>query len=134
MIANTLQSNTTAAPYQLRVSTPLMVEEGALDRSAPPCTETGHLCRSYFFEGQANQTVSVMYSSEFLPYLTVVDPNGEVIAEGQVNHQGGADVELTTNGWYQLIISNVEASDRGNFIVSVLKAENSTKPEEVSQQ
>lgn len=134
VIANTPVSDVSAS-YQLRASAPLMVEHGALDRSTPPCTEAGNLCRSYFFEGQANQAVSIVYDSEFEPYLAVIDPNGQTIANGAVeSYRGGVVINLTADGWYQLVIRNTEVGDRGNFILSVHEAENSDESQVVSQQ
>lgn len=123
VIANTINTADVTAPYQLRASTPLLVEEDALDSSTPPCTEAGHLCRSYFFEGQTNQTITIFFLSEFTPYLELLDPNGQLLGSGQVDDQGWLEVDLPTDGWYQLLISNVEASDRGNFLLSVHEAE-----------
>lgn len=133
VIANALNPREYAS-YQLEATTLLLLETGAIDRSTPPCTEAGHLCLSYAFQGQANQVVSVAHSAEFTPYLELVDPNGQVIANGQADSQGSLALELPADGWYRLYISNVDQEERGAFTLAIRKVENATQSQSVSRQ
>ncbi|MGF1495309.1 MAG: trypsin-like peptidase domain-containing protein [Elainellaceae cyanobacterium] len=133
----TVMINTTqpgeVGSYQLRMTAPMLVEEGAIDLSTAPCTTEGNLCRTYSFQGQANQTISILHGAEFMPYLVLFGPNGDVVASGQVEQQGASTIELPADGWYDLVVGNVDPGDRGNFFISVHDTQDLVETEEVSQ-
>ncbi|MGJ3248151.1 MAG: S1C family serine protease [Elainellaceae cyanobacterium] len=133
VIANTLRSGESGS-YQLRATTPMLVENGSLDRSAPPCLEEGLRCREYHFSGNANQAVSILFSSSnFDPYLILLDANNNVIAGGRAERQAFITLELPADGWYTLVISNTSPQEMGGFSVAVHDAQELSEVIAVSQ-
>jgi S1-C subfamily serine protease len=120
--------------YQLQITTPILVEGGALDRSAAPCLDNVSRCRDYQFRGEAGQTVTVLlHGAEFDPYLLLLNPNGEVVKRGETPRQGIFSVELPQEGWYTLVVSSVDPQATGNFFVSIHNAADFSPATEVSQ-
>lgn len=120
--------------YQLRATQPFLVEQGSLNNRTRPCFEGGQRCRDYEFQGQANQTITVVLrQAEFDPYLVVLDAAGNVVARGKTDRDAVVNFTLPEDGWYTLLVSSVEAEASGQFWVSVHDIETLTAQEEVSQ-
>ncbi|MEL6221548.1 MAG: trypsin-like peptidase domain-containing protein [Cyanobacteria bacterium J06627_8] len=132
VIANALESGE-LGNYQLQISTPIMFESGAIDVSTPPCTSEGILCRTYSFAGQAEQTVSIAHRADFVPFLMLLDPNGDVVASGQAEPQGVFTLDLATDGWYELLIMPAQSDERGQFLLSVHDAQDLIELADASQ-
>lgn len=119
--------------YDLRISRPLLVEQGRIDESSAPCLNNGARCQQYGFQGQAGQTVTMVAQSAFDSYLIVQDAKGETIVEGQVDQAGNASFQLPSDGWYYLIVAGTQPEAEGTFIVSILDDQDMPRSTNVSQ-
>lgn len=119
--------------YQLRVTTPLLAEQGRLTPNSPRLQD-GSPYSSYSFMGKANQSIDVaLYKFDFDPYLILMDADGKKIAEGKVDRHSTINTKLPRDGAYTLIVSTVKPSDRGQFSFSVQVSEGNTSPKQISQ-
>lgn len=133
VVANALQPERSGR-YQLRATQPFLVERGSLERHTRPCFEGGQRCQDYHFQGQANQTVTVLLQqAEFDPYLALLDASGNVITRGQTDRDAMLSFTLHEDGWYTLLVSSVEIDANGQFMVSVHDTETLTSTQDVSQ-
>jgi len=119
--------------YDLRISRPLLVEQGRLDASSAPCFSNGARCQQYGFQGQAGQTVTMWAQSAFDSYLIVQDAKGETVVEGQADREGNVTFQLPTDGWYSLIVAGVHAEAEGSFVVSIMDDQDMPRSTSVSQ-
>jgi serine protease Do len=119
--------------YQLRATEPVLVERGMLDRRTRPCTSEGLLCETYAFQGNADQTVTViLHQAEFAPFVILLDEAGEPVATGQ-SGDAFANFTLPAAGWYTLVVSNTQPEATGEFVVSVHDTATLMPAEEISQ-
>lgn len=133
VIANATQADRTGR-YQLRATEPMLMEQGRLTSRTRPCFAGGQRCQDYPFQGEENQTVTVvLQQAEFTPYLVLLDAEGQIIAEGQTDPEAVVNFTLPASGWYTLIVSSVEPEAQGQFVVSVHDTETLTPAEAVSQ-
>ncbi len=75
------------------------------------------------FQGKANQRVTILAtSSQFDPYLFLLGPNGQVIAQ---DDDGGGDLNakielrLPTDGTYRVVVNSPETNARGTYRLTV---------------
>ncbi|NEO99379.1 MAG: hypothetical protein F6K58_11990 [Symploca sp. SIO2E9] len=132
VIANTSKPGDSGS-YRLRLTTPMLVEKGAIHQGTPVCFSKKQRCYEYQFLGQTNQNVTIFLNSEFSPFLRLVDPNGEVIAQGTTELKDVLSVNLPNQGKYRLIVSNVNLQDRGKFFLSVHDTEDLVRTEAISK-
>lgn len=119
--------------YQLRATEPILVEQGVLHGRSRTCSDSGHRCQTYAFEGRPNQTVTViLHRAEFAPYIALLDASGQRITTGQ-SGEAFVNFTLPAAGWYTLVVSNTDPAASGQFTVSVHDTETLAIPREVSQ-
>ena len=119
--------------YQLRATEPMLVEEGTLNGRTRTCSDSGHRCQIYPFQGRANQTITViLHQSDFAPYLVLLDSSGQPVATGQTG-EAFINFTLAENDWYTLVVSNVDSADSGQFRISVHDTETLIASREISQ-
>ena len=115
------QGNDETGEYQLYASSPILVRQDQLDASLPVCFDDGSTCFQYRFQASASQTVTVLVSAGFAPYVEVYNQaTGERIASGSgesgINRM---EVELPQEGSYKLVVGSVAESADGKFLVSI---------------
>ncbi|NER33804.1 MAG: tetratricopeptide repeat protein [Oscillatoria sp. SIO1A7] len=104
---------------------PLLQQEGSLspgDRTL----DDGKLYDSYSFQGRAGQTVTIsVESDEFDTYLTLLDADGEKIAENDDsagNNNSAIVATLPEDGSYEVIVNSYNANGRGKYALEVRPA------------
>ena len=133
VVANAAQPSQTGR-YQIRATQPTLVENGLIHNNVAPCSENGHRCLNYQFHGQAQQAITVFFhNAEFDPYLILLGPDGEVVAEGLPNRESGNNLTLPEEGWFTLVISTRQPEDIGAFMVSVHETQTLNPATAVSQ-
>jgi serine protease Do len=119
--------------YSLRASQPLLVEAAALtDRE--PRLKDGSPYRSYRFTGKAGQVIDLaLRQFDFDPFLAILDAEGKEVVRGKAKRQGTIQVTLPHDGSYELMVSTVNPSDRGQFFLSIHLPNGKTQPSQISQ-
>lgn len=123
-----------AGKYRLQATIPLVVEKGKLTHTTPQLPN-GAFYRSYVFSGKAQQEIVVaLHHFDFDPYLTLVDSNGKVVAQGKSERRTTLSTTLPRDGAYTLIVTSAKPGDRGQYFLSVHAPKPTTNPNRVSQQ
>jgi len=133
VIANATQAERLGS-YYLQATIPLLVVEANKLSDIDPQFSNGSPYRSYRFTGKAGQTIAVaLHQFDFAPYLILRDANGKVVVEGSADRQGTINIKLPQDGFYELIVSTVKPSDRGQFSLSIHAPQGNVSLTEVSQ-
>ena len=78
----------------------MLVEDGAIYSSDRPCFEGDQHCLTYEFLGSAQQAITLLlHYAEFDPYLMLLNPAGDIVAEDSMERQMIANVTLDQDGW-----------------------------------
>jgi hypothetical protein len=99
--------------------------QGKLDRSSDVLPSDNSYFNAYTFEGKAGQQVAIeMNSSEFQPYVILLSPDGENLAQG--NSNGSSNTKLVTSlpadGIYTVLANASQAGQTGNYNLRLAKA------------
>ncbi|NJL87520.1 MAG: trypsin-like serine protease [Leptolyngbyaceae cyanobacterium SM1_1_3] len=122
-----------AGRYQLRVSAAGMGQGGPRDyilqvQGALAAGDAVLSDRTYYdehvFQGSAGQPVTIdLQSSDFNPYLLLIGPDGEVVAENNNisdrNLNARIVTALPTSGTYRLVANAYSANERGQYQLTV---------------
>jgi serine protease Do len=100
--------------------------QGKLDSNSDVLPSDNSYFNSYTFEGKAGQVVVMeMDSSEFPPYLIVLTPDGENLAQG--NSNGSANAKLITalpaDGVYTVLANSTQPGQTGNYNLRLATAQ-----------
>lgn len=106
--------------YWLNGSTPILVRRDSMDGTLPVCAEDGSRCLRYELKGVKAQSLAILVSAEFSPYIVLKNAEGEVLLN-QPGRPGlnSINVPIATSGKYFLTITTVIPEARGNLLVSV---------------
>lgn len=101
----------------------LMQVEGVLNQSSPTLQD-GSFYGEYAFEGTAGQSITIaLNSSDFDPYLILVGPDNQVLAENDDAASNTLNSALTitlpVSGTYRIIANAYEASSTGRYTLTV---------------
>jgi serine protease Do len=102
----------------------ILEEEGVLGVNSLVLQTDGSLYREHVFRGNAGQTVTIrLESGEFSPYLILVGPTNEIIAQnGNIRStQSNAEIHITLpqTGIYRIIANAADASGRGRYRLTI---------------
>jgi hypothetical protein len=111
-------------PIKQAIAEPLLQRQGSLENGDNVLQSDGSLYDEYTFEGQAGQQVTIaMESTEFDPYLIVLDENDQVVGENDdaSSSDTNAAVTLTlpNSGTYRVIANSYDSSNRGRYRLTV---------------
>jgi hypothetical protein len=114
-------SPTTTSDIILRVDSRLEPSDTVVFQDGTPFDE-------HIFDGAAGQRISItLESSEFDPYLIVLAPNGDIVAQNDDRADGDLDsfVSLTieTDGPYSVIVNTVDQYGRGRYVLTIRQIE-----------
>ncbi len=89
-----------------------------------PTLQDGSFYQEATFSGRAGQSVVIrLESSDFDPYLILLDPAGNRIGENDDAVAGVADAEiaitLPTTGEYRVIVNSFQSGEQGRFLLTV---------------
>lgn len=101
----------------------LLQTEGVLDQNSPTLQD-GSFYAEHTFEGTAGQSVTIsLNSSDFDPYLMLIGPDNQVLAENDdaaSNTLNSAlTVTLPTSGTYRIIANAYQAKSMGHYTLTV---------------
>ena len=102
----------------------ILQREDVLGPGALVLPSDGSLYRTYTFEGQAGQQVSLsLVSSDFNTYLILLDENGNKIAENDdlssSNSNSRINMRLPYSGIYRIIVNAYDHNGRGRYSLEV---------------
>jgi S1-C subfamily serine protease len=102
----------------------LLQEQGTLGPGAQVLQSDGSLYQEHAFQGSAGQTITIrMESDDFDPYLILVGPNDEVIAQNddatETDQNSSITVTLPQTGTYLIIANAYDSSGRGRYLITV---------------
>jgi S1-C subfamily serine protease len=101
----------------------ILRQEGILGADAPTLAN-GSRYRVYSFQGSAGQTVTITaVSPDFDPYLILVAPNGQKIAENddisQNNPNSGLRGTINRAGVYRVIVTASNRGGQGRYLLTI---------------
>ena len=119
--AYTLELKASAATQPSRA---ILQEEGTLVAGGPVLPSDNSLYREYTFEGRSGQSVAIsLESTDFDPYVVLLDPNRRLVAENddasQTTNNAFLIVTLPATGRYRVIVNAYDASGRGRYTLTV---------------
>jgi len=102
---------------------PLLAERGVL-ASGDAALDDGSLYDQHRFSGMSGQQISIyLESSEFDPYLILLDPQGKRISENddisRSNRNSRLLITLPATGLYTIIANSYEPGKRGTYSLEV---------------
>ena len=102
----------------------ILQQEGILGAGDAVLPTDGSLFKTYSFEGRAGQSVTIeLASSDFDPFLAVLDPDGRIIGENddisQTNNNSQLTLTLSRTGVYQVIVNAFDSDGRGRYILTI---------------
>ena len=124
-VAVAIEPEPTLVAQEDSQTAPLLQQEGSLS-PGDKTLDDGRLYDSYSFQGRAGQTVTIsVESEEFDTYLTLLDADGEKIAENDDsagNNNSAIVVTLPEGGSYEVIVKGENANGRGKYALEVRPA------------
>jgi serine protease Do len=122
IIANSIQSEKQGT-YTLSVSPMLLWRLGELS-DGNRALKDGSWYTDYAIEGAAQQDVTItLYSSDFTPYLLLVNDKGDVVAESKDVKSSDklalVKLRLPSAGRYRVVVSTLKPKTSGHFSVAV---------------
>jgi len=115
-------NNPSPSPNSRRV---LLQEQAVLDRRTASVLESDNsLYRTYEFQGQRGQTVTIdLTSPDFDTFLALLDPDGQVVDNNDDIDGSSTNsrlvVTLPRAGTYQVIVNAFDSSGQGRFTITV---------------
>jgi serine protease Do len=104
------------AANQVRQPSSILRQAGVLGSDAPVLAD-GSLYRAYAFQGRAGQSVAMTIASpDFDPYLILIGPNGQKIA--QSNPNAGVRGILPGTGVYRVIVTS-NSRRQGRYLLTI---------------
>ena len=102
----------------------LLQAESQLNPNGPRLQSDGSLYQEHSFEGMAGQTVTIiMESTEFDPFLILLDPNGNDVSQNDDMSATIVDaaitVELPMTGTYTIVANAYDGSGSGRYQITV---------------
>jgi hypothetical protein len=99
--------------------------------SNDPRLDSGEFFESYSYAGQAGQLLTIsLQSSEFDPYLMMLDPEGEKVAEIDDSIGHGHNIVLSINlavtGSYTIVVTSFEPGESGSFSLKLSSGSSGT--------
>ncbi|HEY9645912.1 MAG TPA: PPC domain-containing protein [Chroococcidiopsis sp.] len=103
----------------------LLQENGVLEEGDQVLSSDNSLYDEYSFDGQEGQTVTITLSSDdFDPYLVLISPEGEVLAQNDDvspdNFSSEISLTLPADGTYTVIANGYDSSSQGNYVLEVV--------------
>ena len=122
-----LTGGTTTTPTPTTPSTGRVIlrEQGMLDRQSARVLESdGSLYRTYNFQGQAGQSVTIdLVSPDFNTFLAILDDQGQVIDKNDDVNDSSTNsqlvVTLPRSGVYRILVNAFERGEQGRFTLVV---------------
>ena len=105
------------------IANPLLAERGVLT-SGDDALDDGSLYDQHTFTGTSGQQISIyLESTDFDPYLILLDPQGKRISENddisRSNRNSRLFITLPTTGTYTIIANSYEPGKRGTYSLEV---------------
>jgi S1-C subfamily serine protease len=106
----------------------ILQEQGNLGQNSRVLQSDGSLYEEYSFQGRSGQRVTVsMESTEFDPYLILVDPSGQVVdqnddvclEQSQACKNAQITVTIPSDGTYTVIANAYDNTGRGRYTLTV---------------
>ncbi len=112
--------NDSPFPHQM-----ILEANGTLEAGDRIAYQDGSLYDEYEIDGREGQQVNIrLESDEFDPYLIVLDPNGDILAQNDDisadNYNAAIDVVLPMDGTYRIITNGFDRHSRGDYRLTVL--------------
>ncbi|MFK8185074.1 MAG: PPC domain-containing protein [Phormidesmis sp.] len=122
-------SLTVGTAWSAAIANPLLAERGALT-SGDDALDDGSLYDKHTFSGISGQQITIyLESSDFDPYLILLDPQGKRISENddisRSNRNSRLVITLPTTGTYTIIANSYEPGKSGTYSLQVNNADNS---------
>lgn len=122
-------SLTVGTTWSVAIANPLLAERGVLT-SGDAALDDGSLYDKHTFSGVSGQQITIyLESSDFDPYLILLDPQGKRISENddisRSNRNSRLMITLPTTGTYTIIANSYEPGKSGTYSLQVNNADNS---------
>lgn len=109
---------------RLRVENLILQQEGVLGPGASVLPSDGSFYRIYNFQGRAGQSVTItLESADFDPYLALLGPDGQKLAENNNLSQNDPNSALTLtlprSGIYRAIVNTNQPGGRGRYLLTI---------------
>ncbi|MGB3205398.1 MAG: trypsin-like peptidase domain-containing protein [Crinalium sp.] len=116
-------ANAGTATNQVQPQGSILRQTGILGSDAPRLPD-GSPYRAYSFQGRAGQSVTItLESTDFDPYLILVAPNGQKIAENNNTSQNNRSAvlrgRLSRDGVYRVIVNAVNSGGQGRYSLTI---------------
>jgi serine protease Do len=128
ILANSFAAGETGQ-YTLKVSTAgispvLLQEEGRLGPGSQVLESDGSFYEEYSFQGRQGQAVTIsLESSEFDPFLILVAPDDQVIAQNDDASSRTLNsllaITLPTTGTYRILANAYDRTGQGSYVITV---------------
>ncbi|MFB2972979.1 trypsin-like peptidase domain-containing protein [Aerosakkonema sp. BLCC-F183] len=102
----------------------ILQQEGVLGPGTAVLPSDGSFYRVYSFEGNAGQSVTItLESADFDPYLALLGPDGQKLAENNNVTQNDRNSVLTVTlpraGVYRAVVNTYKAGSRGRYLLTI---------------
>ncbi len=116
----------------------LLETDGTLERGDRIAYQDGSLYDEYAIEGSQGQQIHIhLESPEFDPYLVVIGPSGNIVAQnddvGPGNYSAFLDLVLPSDGIYRVVANGFDRYSQGDYRLIVLTPSQGSESTEDTQ-
>ncbi len=102
----------------------ILEEQGILDSTDAVLPSDNSLYDEYTFEAEAGQSVTIrLESEEFNPYVALLDPKGQLVAENDdassSDKNAAITVTLPMSGSYRVVVNAYDRTGQGQYLLTV---------------